>query len=72
MTISELIEQLEAIRTELQPRRLTPGQYEQVGWADRPLRALIDQARDEQEAQAAQASAANNVARYVQPWWRAP
>lgn len=51
MTISELIEQLEAIRVELQPRRLTPGQYEAVGWADRPLRDLIDQARDEDEAQ---------------------
>lgn len=41
----DLIEHLEAIRTELQPRRLAPGEYESVGWADRPLRELIDEAR---------------------------
>jgi len=67
VTISELIEQLEAIRTELQPRRLSPSAYESVGWADRPLRMLIDQAREEQEAQAFRDARAAQFVRSVLP-----
>jgi len=52
MSIEELIEDLEVIRRKLQPRALSPAEYEAVGWADRPLRQLIDQAREEQDAQA--------------------
>lgn len=46
-SIDELIEALEAIRAEIQPRRLSSEQYLHVGWADRHLRELIDRARDE-------------------------
>lgn len=62
-TNDELIEQLEAIRTEIQPRRLTPGQYEQVGWADRPLRELIDKARAEADQQSWQVKRATDFMR---------
>jgi hypothetical protein len=61
----ELIEQLEAIRVELQPRRLSPGQYEAIGWADRPLRELIDRAREEAEQQSWQCKRATDFTRRV-------
>jgi hypothetical protein len=51
MTVEELIEELEGIRARLQPRALSPEAYQAVGWADRPLRHLLDQCRQEQEAQ---------------------
>jgi hypothetical protein len=52
MSIDELIEELEMIRRRIQPRELTSDQYRAVGWADRPLRQLIDECRREQEDQA--------------------
>ena len=51
MTIDQLIEELELVRRKIDPRSLSPLEYEHVGWADRPLRQLIDQCRQEQEAQ---------------------
>ena len=51
MSIEELIEELEAIRARLHVRVLSPAQYQRVGWAERPLRQLLDQCREEQEAQ---------------------
>lgn len=50
MSIEELIEDLEMIRRKLGVRELSPDEYEAVGWADRPLRQLIDQCRDESES----------------------
>lgn len=52
MSIDELIEELEMIRRKLQPRELSPAEYQAVGWADRPLRQLIDQCHEEQLNQA--------------------
>jgi len=51
MSIEQLIEELEALRARLHVRALSPAEYQCVGWADRPLRQLIDQCREEQEAQ---------------------
>jgi hypothetical protein len=51
MKVEDLIEELEGIRARLQPRALSPEAYQAVGWADRPLRHLLDQCRQEQEAQ---------------------
>jgi hypothetical protein len=51
MTVEELIEELETIRARIQVRALSSAEYQAVGWADRPLRQLIDQCRQEQEAQ---------------------
>jgi len=51
MNIEHLIEELESLRARIHPRALSAAQYEVVGWADRPLRHLIDQCREEQEAQ---------------------
>jgi hypothetical protein len=48
-TIAELIERLEAIKADINPRTLTLDQYEEVGWARRPLDSLLDRARDEAE-----------------------
>lgn len=50
MTIETLIEELETLRARLHVRALTPSQYQSVGWADRSLRQLVDQCREEQEA----------------------
>lgn len=50
MTIDQLIEELEVVRRKIDPRSLSPREYEHVGWADRPLRQLIDQCRQEQES----------------------
>ncbi len=50
-TIDHLIEQLETIRAQLRPKSLTAAQYERLGWADRPLRELIDRCREELERQ---------------------
>lgn len=49
--IDDLIERLEVIRADLQPCRQSSAAYHAIGWADRPLRHLIDQCRQEQEAQ---------------------
>jgi hypothetical protein len=46
-TMNELIERLEAVRTDLDPRGLTLRQYERVGWALRPLDSFLDQCREE-------------------------
>jgi len=62
-TNQDLIEQLEAIRVELHPRRLSPAEYEAIGWADRPLRELIDRARDEAEMQSWQIKRATDYVR---------
>ena len=51
MTIDELIEELEVLRRKVQPSGLSPDAYRAVGWADRPLRMIIEQCREEQEAQ---------------------
>jgi len=51
MKIEDLIEELESLRARIHPRALSAAQYEVVGWADRPLRHLIDQCREEQESQ---------------------
>lgn len=51
MTIEQLIEELETLRARLHVRALSPSQYQSVGWAERPLRQLVDQCREEQEAQ---------------------
>jgi hypothetical protein len=48
-TISELIERLEAIKHDINPRALTMEQYEEVGWARRALDAILDRAREEAE-----------------------
>lgn len=66
-TIEDLVEQLEAIRAEIHPRRLSNEQYEAVGWADRPLRALIDQAREEAEMQSWQVKRVTDYSRAVLP-----
>jgi len=47
----DLIERLEVLKADLDPHRLSPAEFEQVGWARRPLQALIDQALEEGEAQ---------------------
>lgn len=64
-TNEDLIEHLEAIRTELQPRRLSAGEYEAVGWAGRPLRELIDRAREEAERESWQVHRATDFTRRV-------
>ena len=51
MTIDELMEELEVLRRKVQPSVLSSDAYRAVGWADRPLRMLIEQCREEQEAQ---------------------
>lgn len=51
MTIELLIEELETLRARLHVRALSPAQYQSVGWAERPLRQLVDQCREEQDAQ---------------------
>jgi hypothetical protein len=51
MNIEQIIEELESLRVRIHPRALSSAEYEAVGWADRPLRHLIDQCRQEQEAQ---------------------
>lgn len=48
--IADLIERLEAIKADLNVRALTMDQYAEVGWAARPIDALIDQCRDEADA----------------------
>jgi hypothetical protein len=45
-TISELIERLEAIKADINPRALTLEQFEEVGWARRPLDGLLDRCRE--------------------------
>ena len=50
-SIDDLIEKIELLRAELTPCRLSPAAYEAVGWADRPLRQLLDRCREEQERQ---------------------
>ena len=49
--IDELIERLELIRADLQSCRASSTAYHAVGWIERPLRQLIDQCRQEQDAQ---------------------
>jgi hypothetical protein len=48
-TISELIERLEAIRADLDPKRLTMTQFEHLGWARRPVDCILERAREEQQ-----------------------
>lgn len=51
MTLPELIERFETLKAELDPHRLTPAEYQEVGWALRPLNGLIEQAKQESELQ---------------------
>ena len=51
LTLPELIERLELMKAELDPHRLTMAEYQQVGWAMRPLSGLIEQAKQECELQ---------------------
>lgn len=51
MNLCLLIERLMVLKADLDPRRLSPAEYEAVGWARRPLQAFIDQALEESEAQ---------------------
>lgn len=46
-TIAELIERLEAVHEDLDARLLSADQYDHVGWARRPLEALVEQCREE-------------------------
>lgn len=49
-TIAGLIERLEELHTDLDPRFMTVTQYEHVGWARRPVETLLEQAREEAES----------------------
>lgn len=49
-TLSELIERLRSIREDIRVPHLSPAQYQQVGWAVRPLDTLLDQCREEAES----------------------
>lgn len=51
MNLCHLIERLELLKADLDPHRLSPNDFEAVGWARRPLQAFIDQALEESEAQ---------------------
>lgn len=48
-SISALIERLEELHADLDPRHMTVNQYDQLGWARRPVEALLEQAREEAE-----------------------
>ncbi|HEU4582681.1 MAG TPA: hypothetical protein VFS67_30700 [Polyangiaceae bacterium] len=50
MNLEEAIEDLELLRRKIDPRILSPNEYREVGWLDRPLRQLIDSCREEREA----------------------
>lgn len=49
-TITVLIERLEAVHEDLDARKLTLEQYEQIGWARRPIETLLEQCREEAES----------------------
>jgi hypothetical protein len=49
-TLAVLIERLEAVHEDLDARKLTLDQYEQLGWARRPLETLLEQCREEAES----------------------
>lgn len=46
-SIPELMTRLEAVLGDLDARALTLRQYEQVGWAARPIEGLLDRCREE-------------------------
>lgn len=48
-SIADLIERLEAIKADINPRALTMSQYEEVGWSKRHIDTLLDRCRDEAE-----------------------
>jgi len=48
-SIDDLIDTLERVRVRLHPSILSHEQYREIGWADRPLRQLIDQCNRERE-----------------------
>lgn len=50
MNLEQAIEELEVLRRKIDPRALSPEQYREVGWLDRPLRQLLDSCREEREA----------------------
>lgn len=50
MNLEEAIEDLELLRRKIDPRTLSPNEYREVGWLDRPLRQLIDSCREERES----------------------
>lgn len=64
-TIDDLIEHLETLRAALHPKSLSAEQYEALGWADRPLRNLIDHCHQEQERQSWQQQHAKEFSRLV-------
>lgn len=45
----DLIERLEELKADL--RGLTSAQYRELGWAMRPIDALLDQCREEADAE---------------------
>jgi len=45
--INQLIERLEDLHTDLDPRHMNVRQYEHVGWARRSVETLLDQCREE-------------------------
>lgn len=51
MNLEQAIEDLEVLRRKIDPKTLSPEQYREVGWLDRPLRQLLDSCREEQDAQ---------------------
>lgn len=50
MNLEQAMEELEVLRRKIDPRVLSPEQYREVGWLDRPLRQLLDSCREEREA----------------------
>ncbi len=48
--LSTLIERLDAIHEDLDARHLNADQYDELGWARRPIEALIEQCREEAAA----------------------
>ena len=62
-TIAELIERLEAVKADINPRALTLDQYEEVGWARRHLDTLLDRCRDEAEQLSWTVARRNNAQR---------
>jgi len=48
--LTQLIERLEELHTDLDPRHMNVRQYEHVGWARRSVETLLDQCREEAES----------------------
>lgn len=66
-SITALIERLESLHADLDPRLLTLRQYEQVGWARRPVETLLEQCREEAESLRSAERHAQGLARVLAP-----